>query len=92
MARPQLAESERMSAEELAELPLTVDLVTAGRAHGLGRTISYELVRRGEFPCPVHRRGRYYRVRKADLVTSLGLGMDGRPLAAAPVPPVAGAA
>lgn len=89
MARPQLAENERMSEQELAELPLTVDLVTAGRAHGLGRTISYELVRRDEFPCPVHRRGRYYRVFKADLVTSLGLGMDGKPL---PASPAAGAA
>ena len=89
MARPQLAENERMSEQELAALPLTVDLVTAGRAHGLGRTISYELVRRDEFPCPVHRRGRYYRVFKADLVTSLGLGMDGKPL---PASPAAGAA
>ena len=33
-----------MTLEELRELPLTVDLVTAGRAHGLGRTISYELI------------------------------------------------
>jgi hypothetical protein len=72
-----------MTLEELRELPLTVDLVTAGRAHGLGRTISYELMRAGEFPCAVHRRGRYYRVLKADLMTSLGLGMDGKPLAAA---------
>lgn len=84
MAKPQLAESERMTEEELSALPLTVDLVTAGRAHGLGRTISYELMRRGEFPCMVHRRGRYYRVYKADLVTSLGLGMDGKPLSVPP--------
>jgi hypothetical protein len=81
MARPQLAESQRMTLEELQGLPLTVDLVTAGRAHGLGRTISYELERAGEFPCPVHRRGRYYRVLKAELMTSLGLSMDGTPLA-----------
>ena len=84
MARPQLAESQRMTLEELCELPLTVDLVTAGRAHGLGRTISYELMRRGEFPCPVRRLGRYYRVLKADLMTSLGLGMDGKPIPAPP--------
>lgn len=84
MARPQLAESQRMTEQELRDLPLTVDLVTAGRAHGLGRTISYELMRSGEFPCSVHRRGRYYRVLKAELMTSLGLGMDGQPLPAAP--------
>lgn len=89
MARPQLAEDKRMTEDELRALPVTVDLVTAGRAHGLGRTISYELMRRGDFPCPVHRRGRYYRVFKADLVTSLGLGMDGKPL---PAEPSAGAA
>jgi len=83
MARPQLAESQRMTEDELRGLPLTVDLVTAGRAHGLGRTISYELMRAGEFPCPVHRRGRYYRVLKAELMTSLGLNMDGTPLTAA---------
>ena len=83
MARPQLTEDKRMSLEELLALPVMVDLVTAGRAHGLGRTISYELERRGEFPCAVHRLGRYYRVRKADLMLSLGLGMDGKPLPAA---------
>jgi hypothetical protein len=80
----QMPENQRMDLEELCGLPLTVDLVTAGRAHGLGRTISYELMRAGDFPCPVHRRGRYYRVLKAELMTSLGLGMDGQPLSAAP--------
>jgi hypothetical protein len=73
-----------MTLEELRDLPLTGDLVTAGRAHGLGRTLSYELMRAGEFPCTVHRRGRYYRVLKADLMTSLGLGMDGEPLGSSP--------
>ena len=81
-----------MTEEELRALPVVVDLVTAGRAHRLGRTISYELMRRGEFPCPVHRRGRYYRVLKAELMTSLGLGMDGKPLSADPGPAEAGAA
>ena len=84
MARPQLAEENRMTEEEVRALPVVVDLVTAGRAHALGRTISYELMRRGEFPCPVHRRGRYYRVLKAELITSLGLSADGKPLAADP--------
>ena len=81
MARPQLAEENRMTEEEVRALPVVVDLVTAGRAHALGRTISYELMRRGEFPCPVHRRGRYYRVLKAELMASLGLGTDGTPAA-----------
>lgn len=82
MARPQVPEQNRMSMDELRALPVVVDLVTAGRAHGLGRDISYQLARTDEFPCPVRRRGRYLRVLKADLMTSLGLDMDGRPLAA----------
>ena len=89
MARPQLSEDKRMSLEELLELPVMVDLETAGRAFGLGRTVSYELARSETFPCPVHRLGRYYRVRKAELMTSLGLGMDGSSL---PAEPTAGAA
>jgi hypothetical protein len=43
----------KMQKEELLALPVTVDLVTAGRAFGLGRTRSYELARAGEFPCRV---------------------------------------
>lgn len=65
-----------MSEEELRALPVMVDLVTAGRAYGLGRTISYELMRRGEFPCPVHRLGRYYRVSKTDLMRELGVSPE----------------
>lgn len=71
-----------MYLSELLALPAHVDLETAGRAHGLGRYACYQLATAGEFPCPVQRRGRYYRVRKSDLVTSLGLGMDGKPLPA----------
>jgi hypothetical protein len=43
----------QMSTEELLALPVSVDLVTAGRAFGLGRTKSYELARLGEFPVRV---------------------------------------
>jgi hypothetical protein len=43
----------QMTKEELLALPVSVDLVTAGRAFGLGRTKSYELARRGEFPVRV---------------------------------------
>jgi hypothetical protein len=80
MARPQIRENMRMSMEELLALPVVVDLDTAGRAWGLGRTKSQELARAGEFPCTVFRLGRYYRVRKEELMRSLGFGMDGRPL------------
>ena len=66
----------RMSMAELRELPVTVDLVTAGRAFGLGRTIAYELQQKGEFPCPVRRLGERYRVTKADLFRALGVDLD----------------
>lgn len=78
-----------MSMDELLALPVVVDLETAGRAWGLGRTKSYELERAGKFPCAVYRLGRYYRVRKEELMRSLGFGMDGKPL---PAEPHAGAA
>jgi len=66
-----------MGLEELLALPVVMDLETAGRAFGLGRTLSYQLARREEFPCPVLRLGRSYRVRKADLMRELGVPLEG---------------
>lgn len=62
-----------MSRAELLELPASVDLPTAGRAFGLGRTRVYELVRKGEFPVRVVRLGNKYRVPTAELLTALGI-------------------
>ncbi|TCB90502.1 helix-turn-helix domain-containing protein [Micromonospora zingiberis] len=50
-----------------------VDLATAARAVGLGRTKAYELARRKAFPCPVLRIGTSYRVRTADLLRLAGI-------------------
>lgn len=36
---------------ELLALPAVTDLVTAGKALGIGRSVSYELARAGRFPC-----------------------------------------
>ena len=58
---------------ELLALPVTVDVPTAARALGLGRSTAYELARRGEFPCRVLRVGRSYRVPTADLMRVLGV-------------------
>ena len=63
-----------MSAAELRALPVTVDLVTAGRALGIGRTTSYRLQRRGEFPVPVIRAGTKLRVARAALLAALDFG------------------
>jgi hypothetical protein len=62
-----------MTIEELLALPVSVDLETAGRAFGFGRTKSHELARTGEFPCEVKRFGNRYRVLRADLLPALGI-------------------
>lgn len=81
----------RMSVAELLALPPAVDLPTAGRAWGLGRTKAHELARADDFPCPVLRIGRTYRVTRADLLRSLGIEPDTR-ASLTPDMPVAGLA
>jgi hypothetical protein len=59
---------------DLAHLPPVVPLwPTAARAWGFGRSVAYDLARRGLFPCRVLRIGGRYRVVTADLLASLGL-------------------
>ena len=65
-----------MTVSELRSLPVAVDLPTAARAFGLGRTTAYELERRGDFPVEVLRCGRLLRVRRADLLKALGVTDD----------------
>lgn len=62
-----------MSKAELLALPATVDLETANRALGLGRSKGYDLVRREQYPCRVLRLGSTYRVVTAELQALLGL-------------------
>ncbi|MFE3378671.1 DNA-binding protein [Streptomyces anulatus] len=56
-----------MTAQEVMDLPAVVDVETAGRALGIGRTLAYQLARNGQFPCTVVRAGRAFRVVTADL-------------------------
>jgi len=63
----------QMQKEELLALPVSVDLTTAGRAFGLGRTRSYELARAGQFPCRVIPVGRKFRVPRSALLEALGI-------------------
>lgn len=65
-----------MTKDELLSLPVTVDLVTAGRAFGIGRSGSYDLAARGEFPCRIVRAGRALRVPRAELLRVLGIADD----------------
>ncbi len=62
--------------EDLRHLPSVVDLQTAARALGLGRTKAYELAGRGEFPCRVLKFGDTYRIPTAELLRVLGVEVD----------------
>ncbi len=62
-----------MNREELLALPASVDLVTAAKALGIGRTTAYQLARAGELPVPVLRLGVRYRVPTAALLEVLGI-------------------
>ena len=62
-----------MTLAELLALPVVVDIATAARALGLGRSTGYELARRGAFPCRVLRVGSSYRVPTAELIRVLGV-------------------
>ncbi len=64
-----------MTVEELLALPVSVDLVTAGRAFGLGRTKAFELAKTGEFPCRVLRVGAKYRVPRTAIFEALGIDL-----------------
>lgn len=61
--------------QDVAELPVVVDVVTAGSVLGMGRSASYEMARRGDFPVPVLQVGRRYRVVTAHL-RALVLGVE----------------
>ncbi len=62
-----------MTRAELLALPAVVDVTTAARALGLGRSTAYDLARRGEFPCRVLHIGSSYRVPTAELLRVLGI-------------------
>jgi|GEM_PF-1041044 hypothetical protein len=61
----------------------TVDLMTAARALGLGRTKAYDLAKRDQFPCRVIRIGDTYRIPTAGLLELLGVSPEQRPATAA---------
>ena len=72
-------ERTQMSEAELRALPSVVDLTTAGRAFGIGRTKAFELARAGEFPVRVLRVGQKFRVPKAAILEALGVTPAGGP-------------
>jgi hypothetical protein len=72
----------QMTMDELLSLPVSNDLVTAGRAFGLGRTKSFELAKAGKFPCRVLQVDKKYRVPRSAIFEALGID----PNAAQPQP------
>ena len=67
------APKEGLTRAEILALPVVVDVSTAARALGLGRSTAYELARRDEFPCRVIRVGSSYRIPTAELLRVLGI-------------------
>lgn len=62
--------------DEIRALPPVLDVATAGRLLGLGRSAAYELVQTDRWPTPVLRLGRRLRIPTAPLLTLLGLSTD----------------
>jgi Helix-turn-helix domain len=58
---------------ELHTLPTVVDLMTAARALGIGRSKAYQLASTGKFPCRIIRIGTHYNIPTADLLKVLGV-------------------
>jgi hypothetical protein len=63
--------------EEIKTWPATVDLVTAARPYGIGRTKAHEMARAGTFPVRVLMIGNRYRVSTAEILAHLGVGDAG---------------
>lgn len=58
---------------ELHALPTVVDLMTAARALGIGRSKAYQLAHDGQFPVRIIRIGTNYHIPTADLLKVLGV-------------------
>ncbi|MCP2343711.1 DNA-binding protein [Actinomadura rupiterrae] len=69
---------------QIRALPAMIDLVTAGRALGIGRTKSYALARAGTFPCRVLRVGDSYLVPITGVLQVLQLDPADTPVDTAP--------
>jgi hypothetical protein len=61
-----------MNRNELDELPPVLDVPTAAKVLGIGRSLAYELVRRGEWPTTVLHVGKLIKIPTEPLVRLLG--------------------
>lgn len=65
--------ADALTSSELAALPGVLDVITAARVLGIGRTMAYELVRTDQWPTPVLRVGRLVKIPTAPLLALLGI-------------------
>jgi hypothetical protein len=76
--RPAAVPVRGMTVAEAMELPAVTDLITAGKALGIGRNKCYALARAGRFPCRVIRAGNSWRVPTVSLLMLLGVNPSDR--------------
>ena len=57
-----------MNRNELDELPPVLDVPTAAKVLGIGRSLAYELVRRGEWPTTVLHVGKLIKIPREPLI------------------------
>ena len=62
-----------MNRDQLAELPPVLDVPAAAKVLDIGRSLAYELVRRGEWPTPVLHIGKLIKIPSEPLVRLLGV-------------------
>ena len=60
-----------MTRDELAALPPVLDVPTAAKVLGIGRSLAYDLVRRGDWPTPVLHVGKLIKIPSAPLLALL---------------------
>lgn len=63
-----------METEKLERLPALLDVPRAAQVLGIGRSLAYELVRRGEWPTAVLRIGRLIKIPSGPLVELVETG------------------
>ncbi|MEI8056595.1 MAG: helix-turn-helix domain-containing protein [Actinomycetes bacterium] len=60
-----------MTRDELDALPPVLDVPTAAKVLGIGRSLAYDLVRRGDWPPPVLHVGKLIKIPSAPLLALL---------------------
>ncbi|MEU1180682.1 DNA-binding protein [Streptomyces sp. NPDC005820] len=83
MTREASTDPQGLTVSDLLNLPPVTDIVTAGKAFGMGSTKAYQLAKSDQFPCKVVRVGGSYRVVTADMLRVLCVPENAEDAAAA---------